>query len=299
MAYVFSDPQNNLAQVAYASNISSVSHQSVFPDFLRTYPSSSYEGFALADTISLYFKYTRVILIYTTGMYGTDGATEFQTAALQMGINIIHIVAFDPYETDFAAFLGGVSVFDARVFVLIMSNINQAGAMLLYASQTGLINEKTVVFGTSSLASSVLWTSVTSDAAVAAKMMRGFFTTANADNDWKVSPKGLEFIKRYRAQPNTLGHNVSGTHVCNNATDDDGTYRLYEASLNNQAPFNCIGFNFSHFSADGYVFFLLWTEYAFYFLLRRALLLLLLLLLLHFLSFMSFLVAVIALLIFH
>ena len=106
-------------------------------------------------------------------------------------------------------------------------------------------------------------------------MMRGFFTTANADNDWKVSPKGLEFIKRYRAQPNTLGHNVSGTHVCNNATDDDGTYRLYEASLNNQAPFNCIGFNFSHFSADGYVFFLLWTENAFYFLLSRSLLLLL------------------------
>ena len=254
MAYVFSDPQNNLAQVAYASNISSVSHQSVFPDFLRTYPSSSYEGFALADTVSSYFKYTRVILIYTTGMYGTDGATEFLTAALQMGIDVIHTVAFDPFESDFAAFLGGVSVYDARVFVLIMSNISQAGAMLLYASETGLINEKTVVFGTSSLASPALWTSVTSDAAVAAKMMRGFFTTANADNDWKVTPKGLDFIRRYRAQPNTLGYNNSaGTHVCNNATDDDGTYHLYKASLNNQAPYNCIGFNFSLFAADGYV----------------------------------------------
>jgi hypothetical protein len=53
MAYVFSDPQNDLAQIAYASNISSLSHNDVFPDFLRTYPSSSYEGHALAHTIKV------------------------------------------------------------------------------------------------------------------------------------------------------------------------------------------------------------------------------------------------------
>ena len=254
MAYVFSDPQNNLAQVAYASNISSTSHQSVFPDFLRTYPSSSYEGYALADTISTYFKLTRVVLIYTSGLYGTDGATEFLTAAAHMRIDVVKAITMDPFEVNFPAFLDGLEIYDARIFVLIMSNINQAGAMMLYASQVGLINDQTLVFGTSSLASSVLWTSVTSDATVAAKMMRGFFTTANADNDWKVSPRGIEFIKRYRAQPNTLGHTkASGVHVCNNATDDDGGYSLYQASLNNLPPYNCIGFNFSAFAADGYV----------------------------------------------
>lgn len=68
---------------------------------------------------------------------------------------------------------------------------------------------------------------------------------------WKVTTDGLSFIKRYRAQPSTLGHMGSSQWECNNATDDDGGYTLYRASLNGQAPYNCIGFNFSAFRADG------------------------------------------------
>jgi Receptor family ligand binding region len=253
MAYVFSDPQNNLAQIAYASNISSVSHESVFPDFLRTYPSSSYEGYAIADTLRS-FNYSRVVLIHTSGLYGTDGANEFITASLSFKINIVSTIILDPGETEFGPFLSYLSQYDARVFVLIMSNINQAGAMMQYATSIGLLSDKTVVFGSASLAGTALWTSTSlaSNSLSVQQMMKGFFAVSNADNDWKVTPKGKEFIKRFRALPNTAGTTGSnGVAVCNQTTDDDGGYHLYQASLSGQAPYNCIGFNFSAFAPDG------------------------------------------------
>ena len=252
MAYVFSDPQNNLAQIAYASNISSVSHEGVFPDFLRTYSSSSYEGYAIADTLR-HFNYTRAVLIHTSGLYGTDGANEFMSGAASFEIDVIETVILDPEETDFSSFLDDLRVYDARVFVLIMSNITQAGNMMHYASSIQLINEKTIVFGSASLASCVIWktTGLASNSLLVQQMMKGFFAVSNADNDWKVTAKGKEFIQRFRALPNTFGVNGPSGTVCNQAKDDDGGYNLYQASLTGQPPYNCIGFNFSSFAPDG------------------------------------------------
>lgn len=251
MAYVFSDPQNDLAQIAYASNTSTLSHGSVFPDFMRTYPSSSYECYALADTIVKYFGYTRVVLIYNSGMYGTDGAIEFTLAATRLGINVVATVTFDPFETDFSSFLDPIKKYDARIFVLIISTIKQAGALISYAAKIGLLNDKTNVLGTSSLASKSLWTTSIMTQSQVLQTMGGFFALSNADNDWKVTPKGANFIKNFRSQPNTRGSIGPNGRVCNTSTDDDGGYMLYQSSLNGQAPYNCGGFNFSSFSKDG------------------------------------------------
>lgn len=253
MAYVFSDPQNNIAQIAYASNISSVSHQSVFPDFLRTYPSSSYEGYAIADTLKS-FNYTRVVLIRTSGVYGTDGSMEFSIAALAFQIDIVATVTLNPADTDFTSFLSSLPQYDARVFVLIMSNIRQAGALMQYATSIGLLSEKTVVFGSASLASSLLWksTSIASNPLNVQQLMKGFFAVSSADNDWKVTLKGQEFIRKYRSLPNTAGSTDSnGATVCDQTTDDDGGYHLHRASLTGNPPYNCIGFNFSAFAVNG------------------------------------------------
>jgi Receptor family ligand binding region len=253
MAYVFSDPQNNLAQIAYASNISSVSHENIFPDFLRTYPSSSYEGYAIADTLRT-LNYSRVVLIHTSGLYGTDGSNEFIAAAVSFKIDIVATVNLDPGETDFSPLLSYLTQYDARVFVLIMSNINQAGAMMQYATSIGLLSEKTLVFGSASLAGPALWksTSIASNPLNVQQMMKGFFAMSNADNDWKVTPRGKDFIRKFRALPNTAGTaGPNGLIVCNQTTDDDGGYKLYQASLSGLPPHNCIGFNFSAFAPDG------------------------------------------------
>eukprot|EP00596_Hydrurales_sp_CCMP1899_P000319 CAMPEP_0119034848 /NCGR_PEP_ID=MMETSP1177-20130426/1866_1 /TAXON_ID=2985 /ORGANISM="Ochromonas sp, Strain CCMP1899" /LENGTH=916 /DNA_ID=CAMNT_0006992625 /DNA_START=611 /DNA_END=3364 /DNA_ORIENTATION=+ len=254
MAYVFSDPQNDLAQIAYASNKSSLSHNDVFPDFLRTYPSSSYEGYALAQTIKRHFGYTRVTLIHTSGLYGTDGAAEFITAAADLGIEIVSRYSFDPTETDFSS-LQDSAEFDIRVYVLFMGTLKAAGNIMLYMTDSGLINDKTVTFGTSSMANSELWTSVTEDPVMVNRMMSRFFVISDADDDWKVTDRGKEFIRRFRALPNTSG-DINGTTglrtVCDKSKDSDGGYDLYQASLTGSAPFNCIGFNFSEFQTDGF-----------------------------------------------
>jgi ABC-type branched-subunit amino acid transport system substrate-binding protein len=170
MAYVFSDPQNDLAQIAYASNISSLSHNDVFPDFLRTYPSSSFEAYALAHTIKKHFRYTRVTLIRTSGLYGIDSADEFIITAAALGIDIVSEYTFDRTETDFSTIQNSAK-FDIRVYVLFMGSLKAAGNLMLYMTQTGLINDKTVTFGTSSMANSELWTSVTNDPVMINKMV--------------------------------------------------------------------------------------------------------------------------------
>lgn len=213
MAYVFSDPQNNLAQVAYASNISSLSHQSVFPDFLRTYPSSSYEGYAIADTISKFFQYTRVVLIYTSDLYGSDGASEFNAAAVDMGIQVVASVTFDPYETNFGPYIDALSDYDPRVFVLIISTLTQGGAVMLYATNSGLFNDGTVVFGTASLASRSLWSKISTNTALVRKMMEGFFVIFNADNDWKVSHRFLSLPLTGRPSASSVAYPFSCTYT--------------------------------------------------------------------------------------
>lgn len=67
--------------------------------------------------------------------------------------------------------------------------------------------------------------------------------------------KGKAFISEFRKQPPTLGAvGSNGKRMCDNATDSDGGFYLHQASLNGLPPYNCIGFNFSTFNLDGYVF---------------------------------------------
>jgi hypothetical protein len=85
-------------------------------------------------------------------------------------------------------------------------------------------------------------------------MMRGFFVISEADNDWKVTDKGKEFITRFRAQPNTNGQINSTTGlrtICDDTKDSEGGYDLYQDSLSGLPPFNCIGLNFSSYEEDG------------------------------------------------
>jgi hypothetical protein len=99
-----------------------------------------------------------------------------------------------------------------------------------------------------------LWEAVTDDPVLIKKMMRGFFVLSNADDDWKVTDKGQEFITRYIAQNDTNGQINSTTGlrtICDETKDSEGGYYLYQDSLSGLPPFNCIGLNFSSYHQDG------------------------------------------------
>jgi hypothetical protein len=75
-----------------------------------------------------------------------------------------------------------------------------------------------------------------------------------ADTDWMVTSKGKAFLQKVRSQPSTAGtyDAFTGTTVCNNATDDDGGFYLYQAPLNIQGTaYECTGQVFSSYAADG------------------------------------------------
>ena len=249
IAYVLKDFE--VAQIAYASNSTALSHPTLFPYFSRVYPSSSYESSAIADIISNYFDYSRVILIHSSDDYGLDGATQFALAAAKLKISIIATVKIEYFDSSTKSYIEMLSVYDVRVFVLIMSDVHQSGKLILQGSSTGIFSEETVIFSSGSLFTSELWMSLSTDASTISRIMSGLFVISNADDDWKVSPKGQNFIQRFRSLPDTKSLSANGSTVCNNKTDDDGSFYLYQFSVTGSPPYHCTGLSFKKFAADG------------------------------------------------
>jgi ABC-type branched-subunit amino acid transport system substrate-binding protein len=246
----------NIAQVAYGSDASDLSHNDVFPDFSRTYPSASYQGHAIADMIGNHFKWERVVVAYSTDLYGTDALAEFKTAAALYGVNIIFLLPITPGQdlTNFDSHIQQALTHRPRIFALFISSPLQAAQLLQQSYLAGLMNVDSFVIGTSALSTSAIWTSIPNQA-IASQIMStiGYFGLAPADKDWKVTDKGKDFITRYRQQASTVTVLPSGTRVCNNTlsntVDDDGRY--YKYKIMTATKYSCTGFNFSSFKADG------------------------------------------------
>ena len=66
----------------------------------------------------------------------------------------------------------------------------------------------------------------------------GTVQLAPATEWWKTLDPGKAFLKRFRAQANTVSV-VNGVPVCHNDTDDTGTY-LYK-ELNSNGQYTCTG----------------------------------------------------------
>jgi hypothetical protein len=52
---------------------------------------------------------------------------------------------------------------DVRVYVIFMGTLQSAGNLMMYLAMNDFINDKTVTFGSGSMANSDVWTSVTKD----------------------------------------------------------------------------------------------------------------------------------------
>ena len=75
----------------------------------------------------------------------------------------------------------------------------------------------------------------------------GYMGVVLSENDWKVTPKGLEFISRLRQLPNTANPN---TGYCSNRTDDEGKLSLFNVST--PTGYKCTGLVYSSdINSDG------------------------------------------------
>lgn len=251
-ALAYASRDHDIGMIGYACNASSLSRDVDFPQVSRVYPSSSNEGTALALMLSDYFGYSRVILIHSSDQYGIDGANLFLETAETHHIDVVKSIEVNYYNYDLVPFIDDILLYDVRVFVLIMSDVRQAGQLLLQGTSIGLFDPNTVVLCSGSLRTSLLWSSLGSNSETLSRTMGGIFTISVADNDWKVSQGGITFIQRYRSQPNTVVIHPNGTKECSAETDDDGNFFLYRTASNAyKRSYNCTGHIFSNFAQNG------------------------------------------------
>jgi ABC-type branched-subunit amino acid transport system substrate-binding protein len=251
-ALAFATRDHDIAMVGYASNASSLSHDVDFPQVSRVYPSSSNEGTAMAHMISSYFGYSRVLLIHSSDQYGIDGANLFTETAVMMGIDIVSSVEIRYYDYELLPVINGILAYDCRVFVFILSDVRQAGLLLYEGSTVNFFNQNTVVFCSGSLLTSQIWSFIGAKNQELSRMMGGVFTVSVADNDWKVTTKGQEFIRKFRSLPNTITKYPNGTTECPADKDDDGNFFLYRSDFDRiERKYNCTGIIFSDFAENG------------------------------------------------
>lgn len=118
----------------------------------------------------------------------------FLGAAQTFGITVVESVILPTANMDFSSYLSILQEYDARIYVLIMDDIVQAGNLMSYLAENGVMNANTATFGCSILSSSKLWTQLsTRNSATVKNIMEGFFAVTVASNDWKVTARGNIF----------------------------------------------------------------------------------------------------------
>ena len=243
-AGLFQDFQ--ILQMGYDTMSSTFDDKFAYPYFARTCPHESYEGIVLANIISTYFNWQRVITFSSTDTYGSSLLEEFAFGAAANNIQIIQSQTFRSGHTDYTSVINAAKNQGVYIFVLLM-DAHDAGLLLQQGSQLGLFSSSTQVLGTSATATATTWKSMSKDADVIA-IMKGYMaiqpTTAYH------TPEGFDFISRWRKQPPTVPYVHNGQTYCVSGYDAiyDPLYYYYNY---NDGSVICLGLNFSAFHRNG------------------------------------------------
>lgn len=239
----------DIPQIYAASDLSSL-EPSDYENLSRVYPPSSSEGSTLATVLSSYFSYSRVVLIHSTDVYGLAGSDKFISSAEDLGIEILMDCSIGSLA-DIDDCFESLKNSDPRVFVLIISSLETAGAILSNGTIAGIFNQDSIIFGSGSLSTTSLWSQLSLQPLAMTKLIASFFTISFANDDWKVSIRGKSFIKNFRSQANTVVILPNGTKICSDRTDDDGHYKLFQITPYGKSQYVCVGKIYSSFAVDG------------------------------------------------
>ena len=101
--------------------------------------------------ISKTYGWKRVIAFASSDSFGTDALLEFQTSSKEYGIDVVKGFSFPPGNTEFSDVLNQAQPYDARVFVFLITNVEDASMLLVQGFDTGVFNSLTMFFFTASL----------------------------------------------------------------------------------------------------------------------------------------------------
>ena len=244
----------SIPQTVFGAPTSELSHGSLYPFVTRVYPSDAFEAHAIGSVIGA-MGWKRIFIVYSQDTYGSDALKEFQDATTGLGIIVVYqfgvqlsqlTVSTNTAQDEAVAAL---KQFDARIIVLLVSDIQAVAGFLQQADSAGLITANTILMGSSHITTTSLYGGLTSGSAQASavkRALRGYLGILFADRDWMVTNAGKKFIGRFRALPRT--DVMPGSDQCSNATDSEGN-RLFLVNTTDKAV--CTGLNYGAFAADG------------------------------------------------
>eukprot|EP00596_Hydrurales_sp_CCMP1899_P000167 CAMPEP_0119051388 /NCGR_PEP_ID=MMETSP1177-20130426/73021_1 /TAXON_ID=2985 /ORGANISM="Ochromonas sp, Strain CCMP1899" /LENGTH=1001 /DNA_ID=CAMNT_0007030573 /DNA_START=227 /DNA_END=3232 /DNA_ORIENTATION=- len=232
--------ESDIVQVSYNSDASRLSHAGDYILHSRVSSSSSYQAHAIADIIKTEYGWERVVIVHSTDTDGIDSLAVFEGRAEALGIAIVGVVAIPPSiitdpsgedRNEFASAILDLSETDARIFVFLIFNIEQAHVCLLTAARRDIIKANSIILGNSVVSSEGFWSDIRTDEY---KMMldtlEGYIGINEAHRDWAVTPTGKDFLTSIRSLNNTLSYTENGTEICSDETDSIGTRLFHRTS---------------------------------------------------------------------
>ena len=234
-------------QISYGATSSKLGHRDEYPGFLRTCPSDSFQGITIGTFIYQTFGWRRVTIFYSGDLYGSDLLQEFEDDNPEIKIESRYL--FWSGTSDFSGFinqaLSSGSLNHIFIFLMVSSD---AGRLLEQGYDLGLFTEGTQILGTDQLLSPDTWMAM-SEIADIPKLMKGCISVYSTLSIARKKTKFKDFVKRWRAQKNTISKRADGSTVCDQSKDDAGIRYLYQGVVNSTMV--CTGLNFTSFALDG------------------------------------------------
>ena len=199
------------AQVAFGPFDSLLTHTN-YQSFLAAYGNDASQGSIIAHILVNYYKYKRIVVVYTTNIYGIDNYNEFNAVMLQNDLGILEEMKLIPNDHDIEKkikeFIDNVLPYEPRIFVLLLDNATQAATFINVAIHENLLNGNSFTWGTQEITNHDLIKALTKviakgDARQILKEIR-YMGLSHASTDWKYTKTGNQFIKKIQAQNSTL-----------------------------------------------------------------------------------------------
>jgi len=220
----------NLMHMAYGADVSAMSRGTLFPNSARVFPSMGYQSAALADFLNYQYKVNRIVVLYTTDIYGQDALNVFNWRSAYYGFHIIDTIQLSPSAVatnETAALLQNAvnhaEELNAYIWVVLSDDLGAVQNFFIQASR--ILSATTFFVGTSAIATSNLWKHPKITYNYGSTILGGFIGIQQATDDWKHTPKGAQFITNFNTLPATVVYNQSNPSQvlwCSPAVDDAG-----------------------------------------------------------------------------
>jgi hypothetical protein len=242
-----------IPNILSVTNNGELNEHSTYPYMTKVVALESHQGYATQKLLCSYGPTTKFAFGLSLAEEDIEAYYEFAYSFIvdyfsgECANPILGLMAVRTDTTDMSIAVAQAKAFGARYFLLLLPAY-QVAALLEQGYAAGVFTDETVIITTNRGSTNI--TDYFSDGTDIANVMTGFFTMEYLPNyNMNRTLLAREFANRWRNQPSHAGEYVGGRWVCDNSTDDDGNFYLYQTTVNGTTL--CTGLNFSRYEETG------------------------------------------------